>query len=316
MSGWRPSASIETLKFRSNVFRIVRDFFYQRGVMEVDTPALMPHSVTDPYMDALSVEVCGQKAWLQTSPEYAMKRLIAAGSGDIYQMSKSYRRDERGRNHQPEFMMLEWYRLGWDHHQLMNEVYELVAKVTGINQREMFTYQEAFIKYLSIDPFSSSIEDLEHIAREQLGDLPNDLYRDDYLTLLFAQKIEPVLGKNSIVFIYDFPTTQSSLARLVSVSNSAKSEMRAARFETYCHGIELANGFWELTDVQEQKQRFEKDNKMRNEMGKTLVDIDEKFILALEHGLPNCSGVALGLDRLVMIADKKPHINDVIPFPL
>ncbi len=279
--------------------------------MEVDTPALMSDSVTDPYMDALSLTVCEQQAWLQTSPEYAMKRLLASGSGDIYQLSKNYRRDERGRNHQPEFTLLEWYRVGWDHHQLMTEVYELVAEVTQIETRENWTYQAIFQQFLAFDPFEISDPDLRQLAQRKLGQLPDDLFRDDYLSLLFAEKIEPQLGPQSIVFVHDFPASQSSLARLLTDNPD-----RAARFEVYCRGVELANGFFELTDANQQEQRFHQDNNKRHQMNKPEINVDAAFIAALRSGLPSCSGVALGVDRLLMIALNKAHINEVIPFPL
>ncbi|MCO7227425.1 EF-P lysine aminoacylase EpmA [Pleionea sp. CnH1-48] len=308
---WHPSASIETLALRAQLMRTIREFFYQRDVLEVDTPALMSCSVTDPYMDALSLAVCGQQAYLQTSPEYAMKRLLAAGSGDIYQLSKAYRSDERGQKHQPEFALLEWYRTDWDHHQLMDEVYELVSLATGIKTRDSLSYREAFQHYLSIDIESIDNASLREFTEQKLGHIPQDMFRDDYLSLLFATQIEPLLGRDSIAFICDFPASQSALARLLP-SNPGY----AGRFEVYVEGIELANGFWELTDAQEQRARFNEDNAKRVKMGKQTVDIDESFMAALEQGLPECSGVALGFDRLMMLAQKQCHINHVVPFAL
>ena len=308
MTHWQPTASINTLRQRADTLKQVRTFFQQRQVMEVDTPALMPHTVTDPYMTALSVDVLQQKMYLQTSPEYAMKRLLAAGSGDIYQLAKNYRADEQGRKHQPEFTLLEWYRLGWDHHQLMDEVYELVSEITGITKRTNITYQQAFIDHLSLDPAAITDEVLSERAEQLLGELPDNMLREDYLSLLFAEKIEPIIAEQRIIFVYDFPASQSSLARLLS------DKTVAGRFECYCNGLELANGFWELTDAKEQMQRFQHDQTVRQTLDRPSVDIDQAFIAALEHGLPDCSGVALGFDRLLMLALNKSDIRDVLPF--
>jgi lysyl-tRNA synthetase class 2 len=311
MIHWQPSASIEVLRQRSELLRQIRDFFYQRHVLEVDTPALMEHSVTDPYMTALEVVMGKRRFYLQTSPEYAMKRLLAAGSGDIYQLSKNYRADEVGSKHQPEFTMLEWYRLAWNHHQLMDEVFDLVAEITTISARENFTYQQAFENFLSIDPFDIDDKSLKQLAESHFGKLPEDLFRDDYLTLLFAEKIEPQLGRNAIAFVYDFPASQSALAKVLPDNPKC-----AARFEVYCQGMELANGFWELTDPKEQRQRFIEDNKKRQQMGRPTIEIDEAFLAAIEAGLPECSGVALGVDRLIMLALNQTRIEKVLPFAI
>lgn len=308
MTEWQPTASINTLRQRADTLKQVRSFFQRRQIMEVDTPALMPHTVTDPYMSALSVDVLQQKMYLQTSPEYAMKRLLAAGSGDIYQLSKNYRADEHGRKHQPEFTLLEWYRVGWDHHQLMDEVYQLVSEVTGISKRTKVTYRQAFMDYLSLDPFTVTDTDLSQQAEQLLGQLPDNMLRDDYLSLLFAEKIEPNIAEQRITFVYDFPASQSSLAKLLP------EQTVAGRFECYCNGLELANGFWELTDSQEQSLRFQKDQVIRQTLNRPTIDIDHAFIAALEHGLPECSGVALGFDRLIMLALNKSDIRDVLPF--
>lgn len=310
MSAWKPSAPIDNLNQRAKILRHIREFFFQRGVLEVDTPLIMTHSVTDPYMTALQVQNMGQTYFLQTSPEYAMKRLLCAGSGDIYQLAKNVRAEERGRKHQPEFTMLEWYRLGWNHHQLMDEVFQLVSEITGIDARENVSYRECFLEFLQFDPLTIEASRLIKLAQQQLGQLPDDLQRDDYLSLLFASKIEPQLGQNSIVLVYDFPASQAALARL------NPDRQTAARFECYCRGIELANGFWELTDAKQQRQRFEQDNKQRKQMGKEAVDIDESFLSALEQGLPECSGVAMGVDRLLMIALGESDIAKVVPFAL
>lgn len=312
MTHWKPSASLQNLKARAELLASIRAFFAERKVMEVDTPALSHHGVTDRYMRSITAEVSSnQSGFLQTSPEYAMKRLLAAGSGSIYQICKAFRQDEMGAKHNPEFTMLEWYRLDFDHHQLMNEVYELVTKVLGPKQRQDLSYQQAFIEFLDIDPLSISDEALEQFARSNLGLLPDELERDDYLSLLFEDKIEPQLGLNdSVCFIYDYPASQAALARISETDSRV-----AHRFELYIEGIELANGFYELADSKQQLERFKADNRWRKTNGLPEITIDQHFIKALEHGLPECSGVALGLDRLLMIKLGSNNIADVIAFP-
>ncbi|MBD3653098.1 EF-P lysine aminoacylase EpmA [Kangiella sp.] len=318
MTHWKPSAPLQNLKARAQLLSTIRGFFAEREVLEVDTPALSHHGVTDRYMRSITADVgitaLGQSsaiAFLQTSPEYAMKRLLAAGYGSIYQICKAFRQDEVGSRHNPEFTMLEWYRLGFDHWQLMDEVYELVTKVLGPKQRLALSYQQTFIEFLDIDPLSITDEALEQFARSNLGLLPEDLERDDYLSLLFEDKIEPQLGRNdSVCFIYDYPASQAALARISEVDSRV-----AHRFEVYIEGIELANGFYELADSRQQQARFEADNQWRKENNLPEISIDQRLISALEHGLPECSGVALGLDRLLMIQLKTNNIQDVIAFP-
>ncbi|NVJ62151.1 MAG: EF-P lysine aminoacylase GenX [Gammaproteobacteria bacterium] len=305
---WRPSCSIQLLKYRAQVFKKIREFFSERQVLEVDTPALMSCTVTDPYMNALSVELFEKSYFLQTSPEYAMKRLLASGCGDIYQLSKNYRADERGNNHQPEFTMLEWYRTGWGVTKLMDEVFALVNQISGLEQRQDVTYQQCFEQFLNVNPHTLLLDEAKELAEGRLGKLPEDLVLDDYLSLLFATQIEPNLGKEAVVFVRDFPASQAALAKL---NDDA---ITAARFECYCEGIELANGFDELTDSSLQRERFKKDNQMRKQMGKPLIELDELFLQSLNSGLPNCSGVALGVDRLIMIATGKKDIRQVVPF--
>ncbi len=317
MTHWKPSAPLQNLKARAQLLSTVRSFFAEREVLEVDTPALSHHGVTDRYMRSMTADVgfsargSSETGFLQTSPEYAMKRLLAAGYGSIYQICKAFRQDEVGSRHNSEFTMLEWYRLDFDHLRLMDEVYELVAKVLGPKQRQDLSYQQAFIEFLDIDPLSISDEALEQFARSNLGLLPEDLERDDYLSLLFEDKIEPQLGWNdSVCFIYDYPASQAALARISEADSRV-----AHRFELYIEGIELANGFFELADSRQQQARFEADNQWRKENNLPEIAIDQRLIVALEHGLPECSGVALGLDRLLMIQLKTNNIQDVIAFP-
>lgn len=312
MTHWKPSAALHNLKARAQLLSDIRGFFAEREVLEVDTPAISHHGVTDRYMRSMTVGVSStEQGFLQTSPEYAMKRLLAAGYGSIYQVCKAFRQDEVGAKHNPEFTMLEWYQPGFDHFQLMDEVFELITEVLGPKQRQDLTYQQGFIDYLGIDPLSIKDDELEQFARSNLGSLPEDLERDDFLSLLFEDKIEPQLGQQGTVsFIYDYPASQAALARI-----SETDQRVAHRFELYIEGVELANGFYELADSQQQLERFEADNRWRVENNLPEIAIDQRFIAALEHGLPECSGVALGLDRLLMIKLNTKDIQQVIAFP-
>ncbi|GAA4357548.1 EF-P lysine aminoacylase EpmA [Kangiella marina] len=313
MPNWKPTSSIETLKARAMIMARVRQFFAERDILEVETPLLSQHSVTDRYMKSFQVkDFMGGDGYLQTSPEYAMKRLLAAGSGSIYQICKAFRQDELGTRHNPEFTMLEWYVEGFDHYQLFDQVFELL---NFLSQKPLtlsrFSYQEAFEQHLKINPFTISNQDLAVLGRELLGELPDGLERDDYLALLFEDRIEPVLGLgDEVSFIHSYPVSQAALAR-VDTDNPAA----ACRFEVYWRGVELANGFYELTDSDEQRQRFVADNQWRKENGLPKVSIDERLIAALNVGLPECAGVALGLDRLIMILLELSDLTEVVAFP-
>ncbi len=295
---------------RNQLFTLVRDFFKSRQVLEVDTPLLREFSVTDPYMSAFSaVSPSGKhQGYLQTSPEYAMKKLLCDGSGDIYQMSKMFRADEKGAIHASEFTLLEWYRLGFDHFQLIDEVCLFIQKIVGTKNIQMMTYQQAFLTNLSIDPFNVSFEELSQIADELLGKLPQNLLFDNYLTLLFSEKIETNFDPNKITVVHGFPDSQACLAK----TRSENGIVTADRFEVYLAGMELANGFNELTDADQQLKRFKQDNKIREELGYVPVRIDESFIHSLNLGLPDCAGVALGIDRLLMVKCGKKRIEDVL----
>ncbi len=311
-SAWQPSCSIGTLKARAELYAQIREFFAEKNVLEVETPLLMEHGVTDRYMKSMRVAgVYKTGGYLQTSPEYAMKRLLAAGSGPIYQIGKAFRLEESGARHNPEFSMLEWYRVDYDHWTLMDETFELLLKVLGEKQRVNYSYQEAFDTFLNINPYTVSLEQLRDFSQEMLGELPSDLERDDYLSLLFEDKIEPKLGVgNTIAFITDFPASQSALAKI-----DLENPKVAQRFEVYIDGFELANGFNELQDPDEQLERFKADNQWRKANGLEEVDIDSNFIQALESGLPQCAGIALGLDRLLMIQLNLKQIKQVLAFP-
>ncbi len=316
---WQPSASLEVLKKRSFILRQIREFFFQRQVMEVDTQALSAATVTDQHLagfatrfnNPLSPQV--QTLYLQTSPEYAMKRLLAAGSGCIYQLAKAFRNEEAGRHHNPEFTMLEWYRLGFDDHQLMAELDQLMQLLVGCEAADKMTYQQAFLQHLQCDPLTADLMALRQLASAQgFEDIAaNEQDRDTLLQLLFSCVIEPLIGQQRPVFVYNFPASQAALARI------DEGDPRVARrFELYFGGLELANGFYELSDPTEQRQRFEADNAKRRLVGLAEQRLDERFLAALEHGLPECAGVAVGIDRVIMLALKASRIDQVLPFAI
>ncbi|HET8700961.1 MAG TPA: EF-P lysine aminoacylase EpmA, partial [Nitrococcus sp.] len=272
-----------------------------------------------PNLQSLSVAYDGPGAppggclWLQTSPEQAMKRLLAAGVGSIYQITHAFRAGERGRLHNPEFTLLEWYRLGWDHYALMDEVAALIRHLFGDCAVERLTYAEAFCIHLDVDPLEAPRQVLEARASE-LGLSFAALAafsRDALLDLLLSHQVAPALGHGRLTFVYDFPASQAALARL-----RPDDPRVAERFELFSDGIELANGYHELTDAAEQRRRFDRERTARTRLGLAPVDVDSRLLSALEAGLPACAGVALGLDRLIMRACGASHIDEVIAFPI
>jgi len=314
---WRPTASVDGLRARADLLERIRAFFADRGVLEVETPLLSAATIPDPNIHSLSCrwrspgDREGVTLYLQTSPEFAMKRLLAAGSGPIFQICKALRDGEAGRRHNPEFTLLEWYRPGWDHLRLMDEVQELLAATLGAAEGERVTYAEAFQRHAGLDPHSASDAELrEAAARAGLAD-PAPLPRDDLLDLLLATVVEAELGRSGPTFLTHYPASQAALARL-----DAGDPRVAQRFEVFLDGIELANGFGELTDASEQRRRFERDLDERHRRGLPTVPMDERLLAALEAGLPSCSGVALGLDRLLMLALGVSDIADVLAFPI
>ncbi len=314
---WQPSASLEMLQQRAALLRQLREFFYQRDVLEVDTPLLSRFGVTDIHLTNLKTQISllpQQPFFLQTSPEYAMKRMLAAHQKSIYQLGKVFRDDEIGPRHNPEFTMLEWYRMDFDMDDLMAEVEQLLRLVLGAAEVEHFSYQAAFLHYIDLDPLLASVSDIQQCLQKydaiaELAQRETD--RDTLLQLAMAMVIEPQFPHHKMTFIYDFPASQAALAQL-----SKADERVAHRFEVYVGGIELANGYQELTDAAEQQQRFTQDQALRAQMGSPEAPADYRLIKALEHGFPQCSGVALGVDRLLMIATKKNHIKQVIPFDI
>lgn len=314
---WNSSASIQALKQRAEIVSKIRAFFAARDVLEVETPSMSQATVTDVHLDTFKTEFVGPgyaqglPLYLMTSPEFHMKRLLASGSGCIYQMCKSFRNEEAGRNHNPEFTMLEWYRVDFDHHKLMDEMDELLQLVLSCEKAVRKTYQQAFMDALAVCPLQASMHELRDVAAKLgLADIAErEEDRDTLLQLLFCMGVEPKIGIDAPCMVYDFPASQAALAQI------SKQDARVAeRFEVYYRGVELANGFHELADAKEQLARFEDDNRKRLAIGLSEQPIDINFIAALEAGFPDCAGVALGVDRLIMLALEKEHIRDVIAF--
>ncbi|KGY10723.1 elongation factor P--(R)-beta-lysine ligase [Vibrio sinaloensis] len=315
---WQPTASVEQLRQRAHLLNQIRQFFLERDVLEVDTPAMSHATVTDVHLHTFQTEFVGpgyadgSKLYFMTSPEFHMKRLLAAGSGCIYQINKAFRNEENGRYHNPEFTMLEWYRVGFDHHHLMDEMDDLLQRVLKCGAAERMTYQQAFMDVLGVCPLEGSMQELKVVAAKLgLSDIaePED-DRDTLLQLLFSIGVEAKIGQKTPAFVYDFPASQAALAKI-----NRQDPRVADRFEVYFKGIELANGFHELDNPKEQLKRFEQDNAKRVEMGLEPQPIDHHLIAALESGLPECAGVALGVDRLIMLAIGCDHIDQVTAFP-
>jgi lysyl-tRNA synthetase class 2 len=288
--------------------------------MEVETPSLSAATVTDPQLHSMSC-LCvgpsapeGRRLFLQTSPEFAMKRLLAAGTGPIFQICKAFRDQEEGRHHNPEFTLLEWYRPGFDHHALMNEVDELLGELLGTPPGDRWSYRDVFERYVGVNPHAASPQELARRALELgLNDVAGlgTAGRDDWLHLLMSHRVAPNLGRDRPCFLYDYPASQAALARLRADAPSV-----AERFEVYVDGVELANGFHELTDAEELRCRFKADVDERRITGSSSVTPDERLLDALTSGLPPCAGVALGVDRLVMLAAGAGTLADVIAFPV
>lgn len=336
---WQPSASFEALRARAQMLARVRAFFAERGVLEVETPLLSRAATTDPALESFRTGWAGpwcegcsesgsgpgsnrapgqpsaQTLYLHTSPELPMKRLLAAGSGPIYQVCKVFRDGERGRRHHPEFSLLEWYRPGWTLPALIDEVAELVRRLLErpTLSLEMIDYRELFRGRLGVDPWTAAIGELRSAASDAglRGYAGLELDRDGWLDLLMSQCLEPRLGRGRLTFVCGYPLSQAALARARPNDPTV-----AERFELYLGGMELANGFDELTDAAAQRSRFEANLSARRAAGQLEPPIDQAFLAALEAGMPASSGVALGLDRLLMCALQAEHIDDVLAFPV
>ena len=319
-SDWRPTAGVEALRVRARLYAGIRAFFAERGVLEVETPVLSVAGNTEPNIAPFSLEFSGRTdgaprtRWLRTSPEYAMKRLLAAGVGDCYELGRVFRDGEAGVRHNPEFTMLEWYRVGWDHQRLVDETAELVRMALALVERDAslqrIAYRYLYRGRLGLDPFLASDEEL----RNALGDVaidPEGLVRDDWLDLLMIHRLQPAFDPATLLSVHDWPESQAALARL---RDTGEGFAVAERFELYLGPVELANGYHELLDAMEQRERFARDQRVRAGRGQVQPPLDERFLDALAHGLPQCAGVALGVDRLLMVMLGTDRIAEVLAF--
>ncbi|BCD90274.1 elongation factor P--(R)-beta-lysine ligase [Francisella halioticida] len=305
--------SLENIQKRAEYLAKIRDYFKKLDVLEVDTPLAYNYGVTDPFIDVFAIDTAAGKRYLQSSPEYAMKRLLAAGSGSIYQICKAFRDEPCGQYHNHEFTMIEWYRVGINYFDLMKEIELLFLAVKPNLQFTYLSYQEVFEKYYNFNPHTISLDELNGIVEKNLykiQGLKNPSIAD-CLDILFSYKIEKKLNnQNTIYFIYDYTIYQSALARKVSNKNN---QQVAARFEVFYDGIELANGYYELIDKKEQLKRFESDLAIRKEQRKATLNIDTELLECLEN-IPECSGIALGFDRLLMSLENIKNIEELSIF--
>lgn len=314
---WQPTAPIKNLLTRAKIIAEIRRFFTDRGLLEVETPVLSEFGVTDVHLSTFKTEFIApfhrqsKPLWLITSPEYHMKRLLAAGSGAIFQICRVFRNEEAGPRHNPEFTMLEWYRPHFDMYRLINEVDDLLQQILDCEPAESLSYQFAFQQYVGLDPLSAAKTELIAKAKEQHFVGAENEDRDTLLQFLFSTLVEPEIGKTRPVAVYHFPAAQAALAQI-----SSEDHRVAERFEFYYKGLELANGFNELTDVKEQFSRFEQDNRQREKIGLPQQAIDRRLLGALQAGVPNCAGVALGVDRLMMIALNAERIEEIMAFSI
>ncbi len=300
---------MDHLARRAQLYQQVRAYFSGQGVLEVDVPVIGRSAALDPNLESLAVDNGGQPFYLQTSPEYFMKRLLAAGSGSIYALTRAFRRAEQGRLHNPEFALLEWYRLGYDLQQLIEDVLALLKTLLPEAQVALHGYAELFERHMGCHPLTASLAELNQLVAQHTS-YRGELSRSQAFDLLFSQVIEPRLPAG-IQVVTHYPPEQAALAQL---ARDATGREVALRFEVYLDGVELANGYQELTDPLEQRQRFAADQGQRAAAGLAVPAMDEKFLAALAQGLPACSGVALGLDRLLMRLVGAQSLAEVMPF--
>jgi lysyl-tRNA synthetase class 2 len=312
------SRAVDAIRLRARLYELIRRFFAERGALEVETPVMSAAANTDPNIESFStcfsghVDAGARERWLRTSSEFAQKRLLAAGVGDCYELGRVFRNGEAGRRHNPEFTMLEWYRVGWDHRQLIDEAIELVQAALALDgtaaEVRKTTYRDLFIGCVGVDPWTAGDQDLRN-ALQGVRVSDEGLGRDDRLDLLLTHRIQPAFPAGRVTVVYDYPPSQCALAKI-----RADDPPVAERFELYVGQHELANGYHELTDATEQRARFERDNARRQSRGLAQLPFDENLLRALP-GLPDCAGVALGIDRLLMAMTGSEDIRDVLAFP-
>lgn len=314
---WQPTTTLDAIKARARLNRAIRDFFEARGVMEVETPLLCSSTATDPFLTSFGVDWQQRRYYLQTSPEFAMKRLLAAGCGPIFQLCKAFRADEVGRCHNPEFSLLEWYRPGFTLTELVDETEALVralavqfGRADGLVSQRL-SYREVFWQVIGLDPMLASDAELAQAARERISGVPAEWDRDGWLNVLMSEVVEPALPAG-MTFVWGFPPSQAALAACVEEADGVRV---AARVELYLGGMELANGYQELTDAKEQRQRCEQDIRQRGELGVEVLPLPETLLGALEAGLPPSAGIALGVDRLLIWLLGAGALSEVCSFP-
>jgi lysyl-tRNA synthetase class 2 len=318
VNDWRPTATFQALQLRARLNAGIRDFLANRGVLEVETPVLSRAGNTDPNIASFALEFSGRTdgaprtRWLRTSPEFALKRMLAAGIGDCYELGRVFRDGEAGGRHNPEFTMLEWYRLGWDHQQLIDETGELIRAALALVDRRAplvrIAWRDLYRQRLALDPITASDAELQQALGAVRID-PEGLTRDDWLDLLLTHRLQPHFPADGLLAVFDYPASQAALAR-VRPGNPPLAE----RFELYLGPLELANGYHELLDADEQRTRFERDLVVREARSAPRPPIDERLLGAMQSGLPACAGVALGVDRLLMAMLGTSRIADVLAF--
>jgi lysyl-tRNA synthetase class 2 len=317
-----PIASLETLQLRAQLLRQLRAFFDTRGFLEVETPLLSADTVIDRHLDPLPVTLfddprdpsVGRTMWLQTSPEFAMKRLLVAGATAIYQLTRSFRGGERGTLHNPEFTMVEWYRVGDAMDEGIQLLAELVEELLEVGPAEQLAYRDAFLAHVGVDPHTATCEQLADSAHKHGLSTPTGLAPDDrdgWLDLLLVELVEPHLGQRTPTILYDYPASQAALARVRDEDPPV-----AERFEVYMRGVELANGYHELVEPEVLRQRNRVTNRQRAAESKYTLPEESRLLSAMKQGLPPCTGVALGFDRLVMLAAGVTDISEAMAFPI
>ncbi len=317
-----PTASWANLRRRAQLLRRSREFFDRHGFLEVETPILSHDTVVDRHLDPLSVTVfddprrpeAGHTMWLQTSPEFGMKRLLAAGADAIYQVTRAFRAGEQGRLHNMEFTLVEWYRRGDSMREGIRLLSELADELLGLGPAETVSYREAFLRYTGVDPFAPDLAELKNAARDAGVALPDSHPADDrdaWLDLMLVERVEPRLGMKQPTILFDYPASQAALAQVRDEDPPV-----AERFELYVRGMELANGYHELTDPEVLRDRNRRANRQRRADGKYALPEDSRLLSAMKHGLPECTGVALGFDRLVMAAAGAENLAEVMAFPV
>lgn len=305
---------IQLLNDRAFMLREARDFFFDRQIMEVDCPLITKYASIDVHIDLIPIQYLETETrYLHSSPEYGMKRLLSLGCGDIYQLAHVFRNEGHGNKHNPEFMMAEWYRIGFNLSQMIDETIAFIKLFIGNIPIVKLSYRETFLKFTGVDYLTAKFSELQAILKnhhiEPYPGIENE-GKDAYLNLILGTIIEKELGKNEIFVLYHYPSTQAALAKTLVVND----EMVAERFEIYHQGIELCNGYHELLNVDEQRQRFCQTNLERLSLNKDELPIDEYFLQALKNGIPDCSGVAVGFDRLMMLRHNVEHIEQIVPF--